>query len=104
MENKNCFSCRHCLEFKGYKNLVKCQKASQLFGGERWVEAKEVATCGVWEAFRGDDSRAPDLPEETPKVRKMCNFCRGTGKVRTLQHNKHELTECSKCMGSGELK
>lgn len=98
MENKNCFGCRFALESREYKGEIRCAKAEQLFGGKRWVQFKEVATCGNFEPFQGDESRAPDLPEETPEVKIVCNTCKGTGYVMVPFVFKSERTKCPHCV------
>jgi hypothetical protein len=104
MEEKNCFGCRFALGYKDYKGQVRCGKAEELFGGERWVNFKEVATCGTYEPAKGDETVHAE-PEEPKKevVKVFCTTCAGTGRVSIQFVDKQENMNCHICKGKGNI-
>jgi hypothetical protein len=96
----NCWGCRFALEARG--NKVRCTKAEQLFGGERWVKVLEEACCGVYEPFVGDDSRAPDK-EQKKKVKATCPVCKGHRLIEVVFLDKRVYMTCYKCKGRGKI-
>ncbi|PEZ47061.1 hypothetical protein CN367_11895 [Priestia megaterium] len=97
MEKKNCHGCRFALELD-WKGDVRCAKAEEMFGGKRVVKFKEEATCGQFESFVGDDSRAPDLAEEKPVIKVTCGVCKGTGFTTIQFIGMRERVKCPHCV------
>jgi DnaJ-class molecular chaperone len=103
---KNCYGCRFAIGARNhhrYGEQVRCKKAEELFGGERWVDVLEESKCGYYEDFVGDTSKAPDPEETRPKARAVCNLCKGTGRVRIQLMDEVGFVKCHKCDGKGHI-
>jgi hypothetical protein len=109
----NCYECRFALEAKTHPRTgeqVRCAKAQELFGGERWVDVRRSektgkllkAKCGTFEPFQGDSSRAPDT-EPPQRVKKLCKPCNGSGKVAVIFVSGKEHMKCHHCDGKGKV-
>ncbi|AYP68749.1 hypothetical protein BpsS36_00043 [Bacillus phage vB_BpsS-36] len=111
--DKSCYGCRFALEGRNHVRegeQVRCGKAEQLFGGERWVTVRKSkrghylkSKCGRFEAFQGDDSTAPDLQRLKKKSKKRCRKCQGSGKLTVTFVNGPESMKCHNCKGAGSL-
>jgi DnaJ-class molecular chaperone len=103
---KNCYDCRFALKARRHfrhGEQVRCKKAEELFGGERWVNILPESKCGMFEDFVGDDSRAPEPTALVPKVKAKCNLCKGSGKARIQFMDEVEFVKCHRCDGKGEI-
>jgi hypothetical protein len=109
---QSCYGCRFALEARNHVRLgeqVRCAKAEELFGGERWVNVRKGKTgdilkskCGEFQPFVGDDSTAPD-PKPQPKVMAVCDSCKGSGKLIIQFAHSREAMKCYKCKGKGKV-
>jgi hypothetical protein len=97
----NCWGCRFALMARGDK--VRCLKAEELFGGERWVIVLEQARCGCYEPFVGDDSRVPYKPKRRKRKRKTCPVCNGNKKLSVVFLDKTITMKCYQCKGNGKI-
>jgi hypothetical protein len=103
---KNCFNCKFAVEDHTYKGQVRCAKAEELFGGKRLVEAKEVATCGVWESVVDQLIENDFMVEGEEKVVSqvnVCTVCKGKGVLVTQLMHSTKTVDCHKCKGSGQV-
>lgn len=112
--SNNCYGCRFALEARNHPRLgeqVRCAKAQELFGGERWVDVRRSektgrllkAKCGTFEPFVGDSSRAPDPEKPARQVVKTCPSCKGSGRVIIKFVSGSEAMKCHKCKGKGKI-
>lgn len=90
---------------------VRCQKAEELFGGERWVNVRRSEKtgkllkpkCGQFQDFIGDNSRAPDPEKPKRKIVRTCDSCKGSGKVMIKFISGIEAMKYHKCNGKGKV-
>ncbi|QFG05921.1 hypothetical protein 276BB001_52 [Bacillus phage 276BB001] len=98
----NCKTCKFALDVRTtFHNgeQVKCQKASELFGGERWVNLLDEARCGTYEEFSIES-----IPEFTPnETDEMCSRCHGSGEQTVMIMMKAQKKTCSLCKGKGVI-
>lgn len=96
----NCETCKFALDIRTTSRngeQVKCQKASELFGGERWVDLLEEAQCGTYEEF--DIESIPEfIPNETDE---KCSRCHGTGEQTVMIMMEARKKLCPICKGKG---
>jgi hypothetical protein len=112
--SQNCYGCRFALEARNHVRQgeqVRCSKAEELFGGERWVNVRRSEKtgrllkpkCGQFQDFVGDSSRAPDPEKLARKVMKTCESCKGSGRVIIQFVSSTEAMRCHKCKGKGKV-
>jgi len=89
---------------------VRCLKAEELFGGERWVNVRRSEKtgkllkpkCKQFRPFIGDTTRYPD--KNAPRrYRKTCDICSGKGTITVSFMDGTELMRCYKCNGKGKI-
>ena len=111
IHEQSCYGCRFALEARNHVRhgeQVRCAKAEELFGGERWVGVRIgkngdilKSKCGRFEPFVGDSSRAPDNEKPKEKLMRACDSCKGSGRVIIKFVNSTEVMKCYKCQGKG---
>lgn len=109
---ESCYGCRFALESRAHRRegeQVKCAKAGELFGGERWVNVRKgkkgqylKSNCGEFQAFQGDDSTAPD-PSKKARIKRRCGKCQGAGRLHVTFIDKQESMKCYECKGAGNI-
>jgi len=110
--SKNCYDCKFALRARHKIRTgeqVRCEKAEELFGGERWVDVRRSektgkllnSKCGTFEHFKGDEELTPEPTVETVKV--ACKRCNGSGKIRVKVMDRNEQTKCTNCNGEGKV-
>lgn len=111
--SQNCYGCRFALEARNHVRngeQVRCAKAEEMFGGERWVNVRRSEKtgkllkpkCKQFQPFVGDTSRAPD-PKPKRQVVKTCSSCKGSGRVIIKFMSGNEAMMCHKCKGKGKI-
>jgi hypothetical protein len=116
---QNCYGCRFAIEARNHPRhgeQVRCLKAEELFGRTkkdepRWVDVRRSEKtgkllkpkCGQFQPFVGDDSTAPDPEKMKRKVTRMCDSCRGSGRVIIKFVSGTEAMKCHKCKGKGKV-
>lgn len=101
-----CFSCKFAIEARNdirRGSQVKCQKAKELFNYKGWVDAKDEATCGTHEPFKGSPIDE-QLKIEAPKpVKVKCTSCQGRGMVIIMIGDEQQSMKCRICEGHGTV-
>jgi hypothetical protein len=112
--SQNCYGCRFALEARNHVRhgeQVRCAKAEELFGGERWVNVRRSEKtgrllkpkCGQFQEFVGDNSRVPDHEKPARKVMKACQSCKGSGMTKIQFVSGAVVVKCYKCKGKGKI-
>jgi hypothetical protein len=109
-----CYGCKFAKEARDLPRQgeqVKCAKAEELFGGERWVDVRRSkktgkllkAKCGEFQPFIGDQDMTPEETPEKSKARRTCSQCNGTGQQKIKFINDFKYMNCTKCDGEGNV-
>lgn len=107
--NKDCYSCKFAVEARNLPRTgeqVRCARAEELFGGERWVDVRKgkkgqllQAKCGEFQSFQGSEDRHPEPPKPTV----LCDKCDGKGQKKVKFVNEYKYVKCPKCDGVGKV-
>ncbi|AGE60811.1 hypothetical protein I907_gp47 [Bacillus phage Eoghan] len=112
-------SCYHCKHAKDFKDLprtgeqVRCAKAEEMFGGERWVDVRRSEKtgkllkpkCGQYENAAEEilsmsrSQSASFIAKKMPLIK--CTNCHGKGKLIVNVGGTREYSTCGKCHGRG---
>jgi hypothetical protein len=107
-----CYGCKFAMEARNLPRKgeqVRCGKAEELFGGERWVDVRRSektgkllkAKCGEFQPFIGDESVTPE--PDKPKKTVVCEKCSGSGQQKFKFINDYKFIRCSQCEGKGKV-
>lgn len=112
--SQNCYDCKFALEARKHVRQgeqVRCMKAEEMFGGERWVNVRRSektgkllkVKCGQFQPFVGDETRHPDPEKPKRQVVRTCDSCKGLGRVQIKFLSGTEAMKCYKCKGKGKI-